>query len=203
MSKKKTRRSRKPKVPELRGTELVKDPKLRRFDFNRCSPEQLHALIETFNAWRNQPSPNRVEAALSSYWRTLSTMAVTRVAEIQANPPVVENMTLEELEGFGFLLASHKNVLDLTEGKSFSKAIDNQYKALFQKPMARWESIAYLAGEEFFISVVECYKSRKSNIVETIIGDNYIKFLQTERWAVPIHRDGEPFDFTTLRVLTA
>jgi hypothetical protein len=171
--KKKKRRSRKAKVPQLRGTELVKDPKLRRFNFNRCSDEQLHVLIGTFDAWRNQDSTTHVEASLSDYWRTFSTIAVTRMAETQANPPVVEDMTLEELEGFGFLLASHKNVVDLTEGKSFSASIDNQYRLLFYNKVG-WKSVASSTGEEFFSSLVKCYQHGKRYVFELIIEDDYL-----------------------------
>jgi hypothetical protein len=169
----KKRRSRKAKVPLLRGTELVKDPKLRRFNFNRCSDEQLRVLIGTFDAWRNQASTSQVEAALSFYWRTFSTISVTRMAEIQANPPVVENMTLDELEGFGFLLASHKNVVDLTEGKSFSEALDTQYKALFYGIQTGWKSAASYTGDEFFPALVKCYKRWKRNVFGVVIADDY------------------------------
>ena len=181
---KRKRRSRKAKVPRLRRSELVLDPKLRKFDFNRCSDEQFDVLLGTFKEWRNKESDEKVEASLRWYWRMLSTMAMTRFGEVYAARPVVEDMTLEELQGFAFLLASHKNIVDLTEGKSFSKSLDARYGLLFATKQ-KWSTIIDSTGPSFLSGLASCYlRSFKDAFGITIADD----FLDGSIASVVLHR---------------
>lgn len=150
---KKARRRRRPssKRPKSRGrkkpspahgTELVADPFFRQFNYRKCTPIQIRVLRRSISYWSNNGSDRSINPASTPYWRPLSTLAITKMAQFEPSSIVVPDLDLEQLSALGFLLASHRNVEGLVAqenkgdrgGNLFSKELDRLYERWFKSP---------------------------------------------------------------------